>query len=237
MPSNHPFPHLDCDFSIRKSQRAKRINLQVKHPKTVIVTVPQGVDEKEALHFAKAHEAWVAEHLQKEKAKKETPPITSASGFKTKFHAFKFVPHERSKRFVRILETETHLYFPRQLKETSREVQDLVYFALRETLRNEAQEYLPQRLDKLSRKHNFTYNKVTIRNTKGRWGSCTNKKNISLSLSLMQLPFHLIDYILLHELCHTVELNHSKRFHALLDKACGGSSKMFIQEIKKYKTI
>jgi predicted metal-dependent hydrolase len=64
----------------------------------------------------------------------------------------------------------------------------------------------------LPARHSFHYTGVTVRNTQSRWGSCSAQKHINLSLSLMLLPEHLIDYVLLHELCHTVEMNHGERF-------------------------
>ena len=78
--------------------------------------------------------------------------------------------------------------------------------------REEAREKLGKRLSELAQKHNFQYNRVSIRNQKTRWGSCSSKDNISLNMKLLHLPEHLIDYILLHELVHTRVKNHSKSF-------------------------
>ncbi|MEC7713239.1 MAG: M48 family metallopeptidase [Candidatus Thermoplasmatota archaeon] len=78
--------------------------------------------------------------------------------------------------------------------------------------REEAREKLGNRLSELAQKHNFQYNRVSIRNQRTRWGSCSSKDNISLNMKLLHLPEHLIDYILLHELVHTRVKNHSKSF-------------------------
>lgn len=78
--------------------------------------------------------------------------------------------------------------------------------------REEAREKLGKRLSELAQEHNFQYNRVSIRNQKTRWGSCSSKDNISLNMKLLHLPDHLIDYILLHELVHTRVKNHSKTF-------------------------
>lgn len=236
MKHQNPFSHLDCDFIIRESQRAKRISLRIKTPKTVTLTIPYKSSVKKALQFASEHEGWVAKKLSdaKEKLPEAHPIITSESDFSTKFHQFIFVPHEKRDNFIRIHSKETRIYYPQTLVQSSDEVQSLVQFALRETYRYEAKSYLPTRLKELASQHKFNYNKVSIRDSKGRWGSCSGQKNISLSLSLMKLPYHLIDYILLHELCHTVEMNHSERFHALLNKVSGGQSKVLNREVKSY---
>lgn len=236
MTNKNPFSNLECNFVIRESKRAKRISLRIKPPQTVTLTIPYRSSVKKALRFAAEHESWVEKKLiiAKEKAATQAIIITTESNFKTKFHQLKFIPHDRDKGFVRIYTQETRIYYPKLWNEADDKVQELVKVALRETYRKEAKSYLPTRLEGLATKCGFTYDKVTIRDSKSRWGSCSGKKNISLSLSLMKLPYHLIDYILLHELCHTVEMNHGERFHTLLDRVCDGQSKALNKEVKTY---
>ena len=102
-------------------------------------------------------------------------------------------------------------------------------------LRRQAQSALPVRLAQLARLHGFQYSGVTIRKSRTRWGSCSSKKSINLSLYLMMLPEHLIEYVLLHELCHTVQMNHSPAFWALLDRCTGNKAKELRKEIRKYR--
>jgi len=77
---------------------------------------------------------------------------------------------------------------------------------------NKARTILIARLELLAQRHGFKYNKVSIRNQKTRWGSCSAKNNISLNIKLLTLPQELMDYVILHELVHTVQKNHSKKF-------------------------
>ncbi len=81
-----------------------------------------------------------------------------------------------------------------------------------------AKKKLTNRLHYLAEKHSFTYNRVTIRNQKTRWGSCSHKNNISLNMKLVLLPDELVDYVILHELVHTKIHNHSGTFWAELDR-------------------
>lgn len=83
-------------------------------------------------------------------------------------------------------------------------------------LKQEAQNFLPKKLHELAEKYGFTFQSVKINSARKRWGSCSARRNINLSLFLMLLPDDLIDFVLVHELCHTREMNHGKNFKMLM---------------------
>jgi len=87
--------------------------------------------------------------------------------------------------------------------------------------KKEARKKIISRLEELARQNGFTYRKVSIRNQRTRWGSCSGKCDISLNLKLVALPQDLLDYVIFHELVHTRVHNHSKKFWAELDKYVG----------------
>ena len=101
-------------------------------------------------------------------------------------------------------------------------------------LRTRAKEYLPVEIQRLAQQHDFHYKQIKIRKSKTRWGSCSSKGTINLSFYLMLLPSHLIEYVLLHELCHTVEMNHSAAFWSLLDRYTQGRAKTLRKELRQY---
>lgn len=103
-----------------------------------------------------------------------------------------------------------------------------------ERLRLMAKRDLPQRIERLAQQAGLRYTKLSIRAARTKWGSCSATNGISLSLFLMQLPEHLRDFVILHELCHTVHHNHSPRFHALLDTLVGGREKELNRELRSY---
>ncbi len=115
-----------------------------------------------------------------------------------------------------------------QQQPTSSEEEVMRYRAL-------AIKYLPTRLRELAAKFGFKPNKISIRATHSRWGSCSTRNDISLSLFLMKLPPHLIDFVLIHELCHTAHHNHSVKFHELVNRCLGGRERECIREMKQYK--
>jgi len=96
-----------------------------------------------------------------------------------------------------------------------------------------AKKFLEVRIRELADKFGFAYNKVTIRNQKTRWGSCSDKNNINLNMQLMNIPDHLIDYVILHELMHTKVKNHSHLFWGSLDRYVG-NAKAIDKELKQY---
>ncbi len=99
--------------------------------------------------------------------------------------------------------------------------------------RGQAKRKLTRRLRGLAAKHGFSYSRVSIRNQRTRWGSCSANNNISLNMKLVRLPDGLIDYVILHELVHTRERNHSRDFWTGLDRLVGDAKKM-ASELRQY---
>lgn len=79
-------------------------------------------------------------------------------------------------------------------------------------LAEQAKEYIPQRVDHYAEIIGVTYGRITIRNQRTRWGSCSGKGNLNFNCLLMMMPKEIIDYVIVHELCHRKEMNHSTAF-------------------------
>lgn len=78
--------------------------------------------------------------------------------------------------------------------------------------------FITQRLQELNQAYGFTYQRVTIKNQATRWGSCSKQGNLNFHYKVALLPTEIADYVLVHELCHLQELNHSKRFWQLVER-------------------
>ncbi len=103
-------------------------------------------------------------------------------------------------------------------------------------LKEAAREFTRLRVARFNRLYNYSYNKIFIRNQKTRWGSCSAQKNLNYNYKIIKLPPNLADYIIVHEMCHLQELNHSQNFWNLVAYAIP-DYKAIRKEFRKIRTI
>jgi predicted metal-dependent hydrolase len=102
--------------------------------------------------------------------------------------------------------------------------------------KDEARRTLLERASQLARLHGFAYSKVSVRNLKSRWGSCSHKNNISLNMKLIVLPQELLDYVVLHELVHTRIKDHGSDFWKELDRLVGNARALNVK-LERYSMV
>lgn len=212
-----------------RNRRSKSMKISVKPDKSVLISFPFFVSEKEVLAFLSKNEKWI--YRQQIKMEDVRTSYSEGTVIKTKLHSIELCRGHSAKVETR----KTHLrLFLRDFdsEETRLVVEDM----LTQVYGFEARRLLPPRLSELAVKHGFSFNKVTIRNNKRNWGSCSARNNISLNLQMMKLPDFLIDYILLHELVHTEIKDHSSRFWEKLDALTYNRARELAKEVKKYST-
>ena len=212
-----------------KNRRSKNIKISVKPDKSVLVSFPFYCSSKEVLAFVQNNEEWIWQQQRKMESRRSK--IDTNSEIKTKLHQVIFVlgkkyDVETKNNFVRIFVTDFN----------SDKSQDYIEDILTQIYRFEAKKILPPRLQILAEKYGFKYQKVTIRNNKRNWGSCSSKNNISLNLQMMKLPDNLIDYILLHELVHTDIKNHGEKFWKKLNSITNNKARELAKQVKQYST-
>lgn len=210
--------------------KARRMTFRTK-PEGVFATVPTGTTQKEV---EKAIETLRPKLLKAKEKAKPKPLIDLNYRIDAEYFKLSLVSGNRE-RFLSHSELgEMRIICPPNADFNDAGLQEWLKKVIVEALRRNAKIVLPPRLYMLSMKHGLPYEQLKINSSKGRWGSCSAKKHINLSCYLMLLPSHLIDYVLLHELAHTKEMNHSEDFWALLDKLTDGKAKALRKELMQF---
>jgi predicted metal-dependent hydrolase len=233
--STHQIIIEGIEITLRKNRRARHMIISIKPLDGTIVSIPQRFTFSDGEDLARQKIDWIRTHLEKiQKMKNNTPIIYGSSQFETRNHKLDLHEWGKDNISVRLSQGKINIKYPVGHKVDSLPVQKAIRLGIEKAYREEAKEYLPKRLNDLSDNLNLPFKEVFIKNIKSRWGSCSSKGNINLSIHLMRLPDHLIDYVLLHELAHTKVRNHSKVFWSFLETLLEDSKKLD-KELKKYK--
>lgn len=216
---------------VRVNVRARRLTFRTREG-AIYVTVPPGTTLSEIRNAIEQ----LRPRLRSARQKHTRPLIDLNYRIDTEFFKLSLVSGQRERFLSRSELGEMQIICPPDVDFTEPELQEWLRKVIEEALRRNAKIILPPRLYALSIRHGLTYKSVKINSSSGRWGSCSARGNINLSYYLVLLPSHLIDYVLLHELAHTREMNHGERFWALLDKFTDGKALALRNELKQYRT-
>lgn len=220
-------------ITYKRNVRARRLSISIKHSSGVKVTIPGTLSFRSAESFVLSKSEWIIEKIEffeKYRIK------TIASGvYKTREHTLFFVPVHTDTIAIKVKSPAINILYPNNLDINNKLVQSAAIKGIETALRSEAKALLPKRVESLASQFGFKYNKLSIKKTHSRWGSCSAKNNINLSIYLMKLPDELIDYIIIHELCHTIHKNHGLEFWNALDIYTNGNAKILSKEVKKYR--
>ncbi len=192
---------------LSKRRGNRNIRLSFSRNGNVRVSLPYWLPYQAGLQFVLQRQDWILAHRPKQME------LLGDGDRIGKAHRLRFTfDHSTMKPTVRLSGNNINVILPLNVTMASAAAQQAAGRGAIRALKKEAGQLLPQRLALLATKHNFSYQSVSIKRLSSRWGSCSNKQDISLNLFLMQLPWHLIDYVLVHELVHTEYLNHSPDF-------------------------
>lgn len=222
------------EITVNPSAKARRLSISVRPGGEVRLTIPRRVSEQEALRFLDEKAAWVQRARERIAKRCVRQPIVPP--YATRAYSLYLDPGSSPDVCVRVASGRITVSYPAEMNYEDETVQEVIRQGIETAWRIEAKAFLPGRVAELSRQTGLRCGKVTVRNARTRWGSCSVANDISLSIHLMKLPDLLIDYIILHELCHTRHKNHGPRFHALLDQLCGGRHLDLRRQLKNYST-
>ena len=204
-------------YTIRVSARSRRVWLKVTPSDGLYVVIPQGFDPLQVPALVAKKSAWIQKALLKTGSEPRPAPFT---GFPTTLplravdECWKVEIRSSDKTLNLIVDEERHLLILRaeNLKDSG------AHDILRSFLRARAREALTEQTNNLAEEFGFRISRVTIRNQRSRWGSCSSKRNISLNLKLLFVEPEQLRYVLVHELCHTKQMNHSPKFWRLVER-------------------
>lgn len=217
--------------TLYKRRGSRSLRLSIGSAGEIRVSMPYWLPYTAGEAFARSKADWItahrlpaAEHLRHGQAV-------------GKAHRLFFDPvPQASKVTTRLKDNQIEISHPASVPAHDPKVQQAARKASIRALRREAERLLPMRLRQLAAQEEFSFRSVSIKQLKSRWGSCSSKQEIVLNLFLMQLPWHLIDYVLLHELAHTKVMQHGAPFWQELERHAP-HAKRLRKEIGQYHPV
>lgn len=225
------------DVDVYESKQCRRVTLRVGVGGVVRVSVPPFTTPKLIYEFVKSNIDFIKKSKIQLENKRPTHVFTSSEQFSTKKHILKLSPTATDNRFHgKVSAGIIDVVYPPDVTEDDEQLQSFIRRAIAAALKVESRQYIIPRLAALANHHGFSYNKVDLRDMTSRWGSCDTRGRICINIHCMRLPDHLIDYVLLHELCHTIYHDHQSGFWAKMEEVCCGKAKALDKELNKYHT-
>jgi predicted metal-dependent hydrolase len=189
---------------------ARRYILRVRPDGTLRVTVPRGGSRREAQAFVEQNHRWV--ERERRRVREQHGPREWQDGSELMLRG-EMMP-------VRLSESDGVRVATYGDRVTALRDGESVRSGIERDLRDLAKRELEPRLRELARENGLDPGAVSIRNQRSRWGSCSREGHIALNFRLVQMPPEVRDYILLHELMHIRQQNHSRRFWRLVEAVC-----------------
>jgi predicted metal-dependent hydrolase len=208
------------DYTLRISHRARVVRLCVSPHKGLEIVVPRGFNRKHLPEVLDRKSAWIERALERVRPQREELLAATEWQLPDRIH-FRAADVEWAVEARTMPGKRLSVHFHRPgLLQMHGPIEDeaLCRNVLGRFLVVQAERHLPALLNEISRETGLSYRRVSIRRQRSRWGSCSAQAAISLNAALLFLPYRMTRYVLVHELCHTVHLNHSQRFWALVER-------------------
>lgn len=220
-------------YIIRESQRARRLSLKIDPENGLQVVIPAGSPVPNVESILREKQRWILRNLREiEDNQPNARDYTNGEMFLYLGENYplevihtKRVKHTTVGKQGGVLRVRLKGGVDPKAQATE------VRWALEGWYRHQAKVYIAARSAELAAVMGLEFQKITIKGQRTRWGSCSSQGNLNFNWRLMMAPPAAIDYVIIHELCHLVELNHSKRFWALVEAQCP-AYKFWIQWFK-----
>lgn len=212
---------------LKRSKRSRYLRLKVDPKDGVVAILPENMPEKYLYRFLNEKRSWLQHSLRKqEKIRSQFTVFTTDCIYQTRKHRLFLHTHDKNTIKSLVANQKIRIWYPAHADVTDERIQRVIRRAVIEAWRAEAKHFLPEKVKELAVRHQFCYKKLTVKNARTRWGSCSAENNINLNLQLMRLPDPLIEYVILHELTHTVHRHHQKSFWEKLEQILPDARKL-----------
>ncbi len=205
-------------YTIRESQRAKHLRLQISVDKGLEVVIPRGFDKQQIPEILHKKRAWLERASQQIEEQrqwmKQDPPDRLPESIYLQTIAEEWGIEYQFTKATRIVLTECSNH--QLLLKGAIDNIELCQKALRRWLTQKGYQHLVPWLQTVSQNCELPFRRAFVKGQKTLWGSCSSQKNINLNYKLLFLPPAMVRYVFIHELCHTLELNHSPKFWSLV---------------------
>lgn len=193
-------------YKVKKHRLAKHVKLRATEEHALEITVPARFNVKEIPHILEENKSWIIKHISRVRIKQ--PDILPEHIILNAINETWKVDYAAcDARFEMIVRPNQEIVLVGRIHDKQLCKDKLIAW-----VKNKSGKYLLDQLEMLSRSTGLIYHGAGIRDQSSLWGSCTVKKSISLNYKLIFLPQRLLQYVIIHELCHTKHLNHSEKF-------------------------
>jgi predicted metal-dependent hydrolase len=208
-------------YRVRESARAKHVSIKISHLGDIEVVVPSGFDQRQVPDIVRKRQDWIAKTMQRIVAERQsvspTAPDVATEEFPEALNLQSLaeswqIQYKPAPTSQVVLTTASR----RLTLRGAIEQPQLCQRVLQQWLKRKAELHLIPWLRQTSQEVGLPFDQASVRGQKTLWASCSAKTNISLNYKLLFLPSPLVRYVFIHELCHTVHLNHSRKFWALV---------------------
>ena len=198
-------------YLIIRSNRAKHIRIKLSNTGVLSLVLPKGTPDKIGHSFIVSKSAWVEKNLNKLSiTDKETIPESLNLRLLNELWQIEYVNESAHQ-----IHLKEHKDFSLSISGNTSDVTQF-HTVINHWCKKKSRAVFTSMLEQIAEEHGFHYNGLSIRAQKTRWGSCSSKKNINLNCKLLFMPENVVRYVMIHELCHTLEMNHSSRFWDLV---------------------
>ena len=209
----------EIPYTVRSSRKAKRVLLTIDPRQGLVVVLPARLDPGCIPNILREKRAWIEKHrdsiLQAAARNRSRDLVPDRVRLRALGTQLKVQLHTNGDSMVSLREVGAEVL---EISGPKRIDPGEAAALLQQWLKHKARAVLPGWLDHLAKRYGLRYSRVSIRCQKTRWGSCSSKKTISLNSKLLFLPPRLVEHVLTHELCHTLQPNHSPAFWDLFQQ-------------------